>query len=74
MGRRTHVLLTVELGDHVIDNALLRVRVFDSWVIVRHEITLKKKNGRRGHGHTLITTKRNKVVGLWCGTKMLHIY
>ena len=42
---RSRVPLTVKLRDHVIDDALLRVRVLDSGVIVRHEITLKNTTG-----------------------------
>lgn len=34
---------TVELGWHIVDNALLRIRILDRWIIIGHEITLKKK-------------------------------
>ena len=33
--------LTVQLGDSVVDDALLGVGVLYRWVVVRHKVTLK---------------------------------
>lgn len=41
-------ILTVEFCWNVVDDALLRVRILDRWIIVGHEVALKKNT----HTHT----------------------